>query len=284
MATLKEYYMTDFANAITRELSFQITPDSNHYEIYAKVAIETYSGAKFIAYYVPQHRDYLSLIGQLITDRQNALDQARDLDINLRFSADVQAGLIGSSYAAFSNRVYVYTENDLSNSDISALDALSKEQSISLVLRGKAYLQMKLQIERPLAFISHDSRDKAEIAAPIAVGLQKLMCPVWYDEYSLKVGANLRESIERGLKETRKCILILTPHFLSNTGWTKIEFDSVFTREILEGSGVVLPIWHNVSVKDVYDYSPSLANKKALDWSIGSELVVRRLHSAIMAQ
>jgi len=284
MATLKEYYMTDFANAITRELSFQIKPDTDHYEINAKVGIETFSGAKFIAYYVPQHDDHLSLIQQLIMDRQNALEQARDLDINFRFSADIQAGLVGSLHAVFSNRIYVYTEDDLSASDISTLDALSKEQSISLVLRGKAYLQMKLQIERPLAFISHDSRDKVEIAAPIALGLQKLMCPVWYDEYSLKVGASLRESIERGLKETRKCILILSPHFLSNTGWTRVEFDSVFTREIIEGSGVVLPIWHNVSAKDVYNYSPSLANKKALDWSIGSELVVRKLHSVIIAE
>src|SRR5689334_5453471 len=72
----------------------------------------------------------------------------------------------------------------------------------------------------------------------------------------LKVGDNLRDSIERGLKETRKCILILSPHFLSNTGWTKVKFDSVFTREIMEGSGVVLPIWHNVSAKEVHEYSP----------------------------
>jgi IstB-like ATP binding protein len=94
----------------------------------------------------------------------------------------------------------------------------------------------------------------------------------------LKVGDNLRDSIERGLKETRKCILILSPHFLSNTGWTKVKFDSVFTREIMEGSGVVLPIWHNVSAKEVHEYSPSLANKKALEWSIGRRCRDHRLH------
>jgi hypothetical protein len=52
----------------------------------------------------------------------------------------------------------------------------------------------------------------------------------------------------------------------------------------MERSGVVLPIWHNVSAKEVYEYSPSLANKKALEWSIGLELIVRGLHSVIMAQ
>jgi TIR domain len=59
------------------------------------------------------------------------------------------------------------------------------------------------------------------------------MCPVWYDEFALKIGDNLRDSIERGLKECRKCVLVLSPNFLTNGGWTKKEFDSIFTREIL---------------------------------------------------
>src|SRR5205814_4193045 len=139
MATIKEYYLTDFANAFTRQLSFQIKPDSNKYTIDGKVGIEVYSGATFIAYYVPYHHDYQSLIQQLIIGRQNALDQIKDLDINLKFSADIQVGLTGSLQAVFSNRIFVYTENDLNDSETATLDALSKEQSISLVVRGKAY-------------------------------------------------------------------------------------------------------------------------------------------------
>jgi len=97
--------------------------------------------------------------------------------------------------------------------------------------------------------------------------LEERNCPVWYAEFSLRVGDSLRESIERGLKETRKCILILTPNFLKNEGWTKREFNSVFTRELLEKSNVILPVWHEVTQQQVYDYSPSLADKYALYWS-----------------
>ena len=68
-----------------------------------------------------------------------------------------------------------------------------------------------------------------------------MRCPVWYDEYSVKVGDSLRASVEKGLKESKKCVLILSPNFLSNTGWTKTEFDSIFTRQILEGSNIVPP-------------------------------------------
>ena len=138
--------------------------------------------------------------------------------------------------------------------------------------------------EKPLAFISHDSRDKTTIAEPLAIQLQKFMCPVWYDEFTLRVGDSLRESIERGLKECPKCILVLTPNFLSNKGWSKREYDSIFTREIVEKQRVILPIWHEISVEDVYKFSPVLADRVATQWSLGVEGVARKLLQAINAQ
>jgi len=141
--------------------------------------------------------------------------------------------------------------------------------------------QERSRFEKPLAFISHDWRDKAGIAQPIAAGLIKMRCPVWYDEYSLKVGASLRASVEKGLKECKKCVLVLSPNFLSNNGWTKTEFDSVFTRQILEGSDVVLPVWCGVTKQQIYEYSPSLLDRLAVSWDAGLEEVLRKLYRAI---
>jgi hypothetical protein len=92
------------------------------------------------------------------------------------------------------------------------------------------------------------------------------MCPVWYDEFLLKIGDNLRDSIEKGLKECRKCVLVLSSNFFTNKGWTKKEFDSGFTREILEEKQLVLPVWHGVTKKEVYEYTPSLLNIKGASW------------------
>ena len=50
-----------------------------------------------------------------------------------------------------------------------------------------------------------------------------------------------------------------------NRGWTKKEFDSIFTREILEQRNLVLPVWYQVTKDLVYDYSPSLLNVIGLD-------------------
>jgi hypothetical protein len=122
------------------------------------------------------------------------------------------------------------------------------------------------------------------MAEPIAIGLQRLMCTVWYDEFSLKVGAPLRESIERGIKEATTCILILSPHFFSNNGWTKAEFDSIYTREIIEQDYVILPVWHNVTSSEVYLYSPRLVDRLGISTEKGIDEVVRQLNIAIQSR
>jgi hypothetical protein len=136
--------------------------------------------------------------------------------------------------------------------------------------------------ERPKAFICHDSRDKEALVRPLAISLSRLNCPIWYDEYSLRVGDSLRESVEKGLKECGKCVIVLSPRFLANGGWSKTEFNSIFTREIIEGKRVILPVWCEVTKQQVYEYSPSLADRLAVVWEGNVDTVARKLYSPIM--
>jgi TIR domain-containing protein len=281
VATLKEYFQTDFANALTFFFSWKTT-DPNPMDIDVKVGTETYSSAKFVAYYVPHHAHFLQIFESLVNSVDEAVTQSNGIRTLSSFGGDVQYGLIGSDNLPFSNRVYIYSDDVVDDAPDPALDALCKQKMLWLTVRGQQYMKRKIELEKPMAFLSHDSRDKTDIALPITIGLQKLMCHVWYDEYSLKVGDSLRESIEKGLKEAKKCVLILSPNFISNGGWTKVEFNSVFTREILEQRSVVLPVWHNVSARQVYEYSPSLADKVGLNWEqLGEAEVVRKLYNAI---
>ena len=190
---------------------------------------------------------------------------------------------ISSNEIPASTRVFIYSESRLNDDQISELKKRGKELGHRVQFRSIDHAEARSRFENPLAFISHDSRDKAEIARKIAVGLQRMLCPVWYDEFSLTVGANLRDSIEAGLKKCRKCILILSPNFFSNGGWTKKEFDSIFTREILEERQLVLPVWYGVTKQSVYDYSPSLLNVKGVDWNhLGEDEVCRQLCRVIL--
>ena len=112
------------------------------------------------------------------------------------------------------------------------------------------------------AFISHASEDKDDFVRPLAGMLKEYGFRVWYDEFELEIGDSLRESIDKGLVNSRYGIVVLSPKFLDKN-WTKYELNSLVAKEI-EGEKVILPIWHNVTKADVMNYSPMLADKLAL--------------------
>jgi hypothetical protein len=114
-------------------------------------------------------------------------------------------------------------------------------------------------------FISHASEDKAEVVRPLANALIKEGLTVWYDEFELKIGDSLRRKIDKGLANSRFGIVVLSKFFI-NKGWTNYELDGIITKTI-SGEQVVLPIWHNITKKEVIDFSPSLADKVARNTS-----------------
>lgn len=184
---------------------------------------------------------------------------------------------ISSADLHFSGRIIAYTAYILTDEQKQHLYRKATEKGLGLVIRDGQYLAQRAAMQSPMAFISHDSRDKDPFVRELASKLQTMLCTVWYDEFSLVPGQSLRASIEDGLKTCKKCVLILSPHFIDNEGWTKAEFDSIFTREILEKKNVVIPVWHGVTKEQVYEYSPRLLDRIAVSSSIGVEEVAKKL-------
>src|SRR5262249_5863645 len=88
-------------------------------------------------------------------------------------------------------RIFIYSESDLPESEILELKREGLTLGHEVQFRSVKYVIERGKHEKPLAFISHDSRDK-DIARAIAIKLNKTLCPVWYDEFTLKVGDNPR--------------------------------------------------------------------------------------------
>lgn len=107
-------------------------------------------------------------------------------------------------------------------------------------------------------FISHASEDKDAIVRPLATELEGLSVRVWYDEFSLKLGDSLSTSIDKGLKESRFGLLVLSKSFLVKN-WPEYEYRSLLTRQI-DGEKVILPLWYGVTKEDVKGYSLFLAD------------------------
>jgi len=112
------------------------------------------------------------------------------------------------------------------------------------------------------AFISHAREDKDSFVLPLASALASLGAKIWYDEFTLKIGDSLSESIDRGLASSRYGIVVLSRSFMSKP-WPKRELQGLVNRE-LDGHIAVVPIWHEVGRQDVSDFSPPLADKLAV--------------------
>jgi hypothetical protein len=129
-------------------------------------------------------------------------------------------------------------------------------------------------------FISHASEDKDSFVRPLAVELKKDF-DVWFDEFELKLGDSLRLKIDDGLCKCDFGIVVLSPAFFAKK-WTVAEINGLFALEDANRK-IILPIWHQVREKEVRDFSPMLADRRAVATSNGLDRVVEEIKIAIGA-
>ena len=70
------------------------------------------------------------------------------------------------------------------------------------------------------------------------------------------------------MSQSKYGIVILSDAFFKKN-WPQYELDGLIARE-MAGEKVVLPIWHKVSKDEVISYSPTLADKVAINSSLSS--------------
>ena len=183
-------------------------------------------------------RKLKSTANQFERDANRAI---RDLKSIERKAKSYQSKLRSSSIPSLTTvpSLYLGTSND---SDIDAFpyDDYEKEYDV---------------------FISHASEDKDEVARPLAEALRNNGLSVWYDEFELRIGDSLRRKIDKGIANSNFGVIVISRDFISK-GWTNYELDGLITRAV-NGEQTMLPVWHNVTKREVINYCPSLADKLA---------------------
>jgi hypothetical protein len=114
------------------------------------------------------------------------------------------------------------------------------------------------------------------LVRPLAAALQQNRVEVWYDEFSLRAGDSLRRSIDIGLSKCRYGIVILSKNFF-HKNWPQWELDGLLQRQNSEARQLILPVWHGVTRAEVLEYSPSLADKVAVESKKGLDNAVKEL-------
>jgi hypothetical protein len=281
LSTVREHYDLT-ARALNANIEWHIVEREgvSPVVVLGKISYVQEENAKYWSFYIPPESN-LDCIGFLLQHKNvnECYIQEGEPEQIIGFAHSPERQALSSF--VFTRRIYLYIDDIVDDEKRWDLVKSGDALGFSVRIRDQGYVQKCAELSKPLAFISHDSRDKDILVRELAIQLNTLLCSVWYDEFSLKVGDSLRASIENGLKETKKCIVVLSPNFLSNDGWGKAEFDSVYTREILGKHNVILPVWHDVSVHDVYNYSPRLADKVGLNSAEGIPALAKKLAAAI---
>lgn len=114
-------------------------------------------------------------------------------------------------------------------------------------------------------FVSHAWEDKDDFVDEFVDELRNLGIKVWYDTSEIKWGDSMRKRIDGGLRKSRFGVAVLSPNYISEGKyWTKAELDGLFQLDSIGGK-VLLPIWHNLTKKEVMEYSPIIASKLAMN-------------------
>ena len=113
-------------------------------------------------------------------------------------------------------------------------------------------------------FVSHAWEDKGDFVDEFVTELTRLAVKVWYDKQRIGWGDSMRAKIDFGLGKSRFGVIVISPNYIAEGKyWTKAELDGLFQLESVNGKSI-LPIWHNITKKEVMEYSPIIAGRLAM--------------------
>ena len=133
----------------------------------------------------------------------------------------------------------------LAEADQILQDALDKGISatllISTVRQAIASLMSGQGKRKPLVFFSYSHADQ-ELVRAIASELQKQEIDVWIDTQAIEFGANIVETISRGLDSADFVAFFLSANSLKSK-WSQVELNAAMSRRLSKRDGaIILPI------------------------------------------
>mgnify|MGYP002591030856 FL=1 len=113
-------------------------------------------------------------------------------------------------------------------------------------------------------FISHANKDKEDLIEKLYRSLEMLGIKIFYDKESLEWGDNWKDRILNGTKKAEFAIIVISENFFDRE-WTEKELHEFLNRQNRNGQKLILPIVHNITMNQLKDKYPSVADIHALD-------------------
>ena len=159
---------------------------------------------------------------------------------------------------------------DAYNDLVGCLESISKDQSFIDKMNGISTVSVPKYQAKSLpeydVFISHASKDKADLVEELYQSLNKLGVAIFYDKESLEWGDNWKDRILNGTNKAEFAIIVISENFFDRE-WTERELSEFLNRQNRNGQKLILPILHNITVSQLQEKYPSVADLQAIDSS-----------------
>lgn len=113
-------------------------------------------------------------------------------------------------------------------------------------------------------FISHANKDKEDFVEKLYLSLNELGVNIFYDKESLEWGDNWKEKILKGTQKAEFAIIVISENFFGRE-WTERELSEFLSKQNKNGQKLILPILHNITVNQLYEKYPTVADLQAIE-------------------
>ena len=113
-------------------------------------------------------------------------------------------------------------------------------------------------------FISHANRDKEDFVEELYQAINKLGINIFYDKDVIDWGDNWKNVILDGTKKSEFAIIVISENFFDRE-WTEKELAKFLSRQNRNGQKLILPILHNITLTQLQERYPSVADIQAID-------------------
>lgn len=115
-------------------------------------------------------------------------------------------------------------------------------------------------------FLSHANKDKEAFVDDLYNSLCKLGVKIFYDKEELEWGDDWKQKIYNGTSKSEFAIIVISENFFDRE-WTEKELKEFLNRQNRNGQKLILPILHNITMEQLRDKYPSIADIQAIDSS-----------------
>ena len=151
---------------------------------------------------------------------------------------------------------------------VSCLTSISKDRKFIDKMNGIQEVAVPKYLAKGIpqydVFISHANRDKEDFVEELYQAINKLGINIFYDKDVIDWGDNWKNKILEGTKKSEFAIIVISKNFFDRE-WTEKELAEFLSRQNRNGQKLILPILHNITLTQLQEQYPSVADIQAIE-------------------